>query len=102
MTLDLIQRFKLALQVLVAPRHVVMAPADQLISYDPIQRRLVIQGDFQIHSTGNLYLTSDQHVILSSGNADGDYTHQIHLNPVLEEEDTIHVDQQGSIKQQSL
>ena len=89
--LDLVQRIKLACKVLVAPRHAVAASAGQLISYDPDNRRLIIQGDFQIHATGNLFLSSDQHVVLSSGNDGETYTHQIHLNPELEIDDAIHV-----------
>lgn len=102
--LDIFQRIKLACSVLVAPANTIAAQAGQLISYDPVNRRLVIEGDFEIHATGNLYLNSDQHVVVRSGNDGGQYTHQIHLNPVLEDSDAIHVevDQYGSPREQSL
>jgi len=96
MILDLIRRFKLAAQVLVAPSSVVSSSVGQMITYNSKTRRLEITGDFEIHATGNLYLSSDQNIILHSGNSDGEYTHQIHLNPDLEEDYAIYVDQPGS------
>lgn len=101
--LDLLQRAKLAYQVLVAPRHVVATSIGQLVSYDPVNRRLVIDGDFEIHATGNLYLNSDQHVVVHSGNRAGTYTHKIWLNPDLEDEYAIHVEgEQGSSSERDL
>lgn len=102
MILDLIRRFKLAAQVLVAPSSVVSSSVGQMITYNSKTRRLEITGDFEIHATGNLYLSSDQNIILHSGNSDGEYTHQIHLNPDLEEDYVIYVDQQGSSREWDL
>lgn len=86
-----------------------MAPSDLAkvskgspVFYDPETRRLFIDGDFQIHSTGNLILSSDQHVVINSGNDGMDYTHQVHLNPPLEREDDIQFTQQGSIGKRTL
>lgn len=89
--LGLFQRVKLACKVLVAPRNVVAQAVGQLVTYDPDKRRLVIEGDFEIHATGNLYLNSDQHVVVRSGNDGQDYTHGIHLNPEIEYREAIHV-----------
>ena len=89
---DLWQRIRLAYGVLTAPRPLAVAPVGLPLVYDPVTRRLVITGDFEIHATGNLFLSSDQHVVVQSGNEGGEYTHHVHLNPDLEEENAIRIE----------
>ena len=90
----LVNRIKLACQVIVAPERAIGAATGQLVTYDPATRRLVIEGDFEIRATGNLFLNSDQHVVLCSGNTAGQYTHGVWLNPNWEDVDAIHIDSQ--------
>ena len=90
----LICRVKLACQIIVAPERAISAATGQLVTYDPSTRRLIIEGDFEIRATGNLFLNSDQHVVLCSGNAAGHYTHGVWLNPNWEDVDAIHVNSQ--------
>jgi hypothetical protein len=100
--MGLISRVKLALQVLMAPNDLEKVTKGSPIFYDPVSQRLLITGDFQIHATGNLILSSDQHLVINSGNDGIDYTHQVHLNPPLERENDIQFTQPRSIGKRAL
>jgi hypothetical protein len=53
------------------------------IIIDIENQRLIIPGDFNLHTTGNLRLTADKHVIIKSGNTPEEregYIHSIWFN----------------------
>ena len=55
---------------------------------DLTNRRIIIPGEFNFHATGNLTLSSDQHVIIKSGQTAeyrAGYVHGIWLNPIQDE-----------------
>lgn len=50
-------------------------------------KKFFIGGELEVHASGNIRLTSDQHIILTSGNTREDrpgYRHSIWLNPELD------------------
>ena len=56
------------------------------ISWDPVEEKLIFHGDVEIRSTGTLVISSQEDIIIESGNREGEYTHSIWLNSELEGE----------------
>lgn len=82
------QRLKLAAQVFRAP---VLKPVVELqngMKLDLQTGQLIIPGEFNIHATGTLRLTSDEHVIIQSSRQPEDrpgYRYSVWLNPDLDD-----------------
>ena len=102
----LIQRFHWAMLAFKAPAYDPHIRLKNGVLVDLVNRRIVIPGDFNIHTEGNLKLSADKHVLITSGQDAEErpgYVHGIWFNaaedqfgrPLLEDEKLIeHVEEE--------
>jgi hypothetical protein len=84
----LIVRTKLAIKAFSTPvcSHFEILPG---VVFDIENKRIIITGDFSLHTEGNLRLSSDKHVIIKSGQSEEErtgYVHGIWLNSIEDSE----------------
>ena len=57
---------------------------------DLIHRKIILPGDFHLHTNGSFHLSANKHIILSSGQSleqtRPGYVHGVWLNPPLDED----------------
>lgn len=74
---DIARRLSWATKVLVMPGNNPVIKLDNGVTLDLVRNRIILEGDLGIHVTGNLDLSADGDIVMTSGIGHGRQTGQV-------------------------
>ena len=77
---DLTRRLTWATKIIVLPGNNPVIRLDNGITLDLVRNKIILDGDFALHVTGNLDLSADGDILLRSGKALGHQTGDLLMN----------------------